>query len=494
LFENFAKGLIGFFNLGNIIFINLGVFFGIVFGAIPGLTGILGIILLLPLTFKMPTSSALLFLTGIYCGGCYGGSISAILLGIPETNESIATVFDGYPMAKKGKAYKALNMALVASTIGGLISAFTLLFTTPVISKFAIKFGPPEYFALAVLGLSVIAGINKDSLCKGIVMGSIGCLISTVGLDLLSGIPRFVFGNINLIGGLEFFPILLGLFLIPKILNKILDKSYLEEHKTNIKMNLSDKLSISEIKRCMVTILKSSGIGISIGAIPGPGSAIAAFISYNEAKKSSKHPEEFGHGVLEGVAAPESANNGVTSASLIPLFTLGIPGSAIAAVLLGALTMHGLTPGPSIFRDQGAIIYVIMIGLVFINLFMFVQGKLLIKCFVRIMSVSQKLLLPILVLFSVIGAFSCRESLFDVMLMLVVGFVFYVLDKFKFPAAPVILGIILGPIAEVSLKQSLIMSEGSWSIFVTRPISLSIIVIMILILLKTPKTEKKLEK
>jgi len=494
LFENFIKSLIVLFNLEIFISINIGVFVGIIFGAIPGLTGILGIVLLLPLTFDMSPTSALLMLLGIYCGGCYGGSISAILLGIPGTNEATATMLDGYPMAKKGKANKALNTSLIASTIGGLISAFALLFIAPPISKFAINFGPPEYFTLAVVGLSVIAQVSGHSLCKGIIMGLIGCLISTVGLDPLSGTQRFVFGNINLISGLGLLPILLGLFVIPNVLNKILDKSFLEKYKINVKIDFSDKLRISEIKQCMATVLKSSGIGILIGSIPGPGSAIAAFISYNEAKISSKHPEEFGHGVLEGIAAPESANNAVTAASLIPLLTLGVPGSAAAAVLLGALTMHGLIPGPSLFKEQGTIIYAMMIGLIFVNLFMFVQGKLLIKYFAKITTVSQKLLIPILLLLSITGAFAYKESLFDIKVLLVAGFVSYVLNKLEFPAVPLLLGMILGPIAELSFKQSLVMSEGSWLIFITRPISLFFIVIMILTLLKSPKTVKKSEK
>jgi len=325
-------------------------------------------------------------------------------------------------------------------------------------------------------------------------MGCIGCLMATVGLDPTSGTSRFVFGSINLIAGLGLLSILLGIFAIPNIINRILDKSYLKKYKSNIKVDFkvdfSDKLSISEIKQCMPTILKSSGIGVFIGAIPGPGAAIAAFISYNEAKRSSKHPKDFGHGALEGIAAPESANNAVTAASLIPLLTLGLPGSVVAATLIGALTMHGLITGPSLFREQGVTIYAILIGTIFLNLFMFAQGKLLIKYFAKVMNIPQILLIPILVLFCTTGAFAFNESLFDIIVLLVSGSVVYILNKLEFPAIPVILGMILGPLAEINLKRSLVMSEGSWLIFITRPISLFFVVITILFLLITVKGQK----
>ena len=491
--EFFLDGLITLFTVKNFLFMNIGVFVGIVFGATPGLTANLGIILLLPLTFRMEPTNSIIMLLGIYCGGTYGGSISAILLGTPGTNVAAATLLDGYPLAQKGHAKKALDIALISSTIAGLFSAFLLLFAAPAIAKFTIKFAGPEYFALAIFGLSIIAGVSGDSLAKGMIAGFMGFLISTIGMDQNSGLLRFTFGNLNLMRGLGILPVLLGVFAIPIILGKILDNSYTEKYQSKIKVKTEDSLTRKEIVRCLPHIFKSSLIGSFIGAIPGAGAAIAAFMSYNEAKRSAKNPEEFGKGALEGIAAPEAGNNAVTGSSLIPLFTLGIPGSVVAATLIGALTMQGLVPGPALFQSQGVIIYAIMIGLVFINIFMFIQGKMLTRYFSKITKVPQILLIPILLLLCAAGSFAFSNSIFNVYVLALFGLLCYVMGKLGFPQVPIVLGMILGPIAETNLQRALVMSEGSWLIFFTRPISLFFIIITILflVLIKRQKREKK---
>lgn len=479
MFESILQGFADFLSLPNLLATNFGMLLGIVFGAIPGMSADLAIVIMLPFTFSMDPITGILLLMAIYCGGAYGGSISSILLNTPGTNVALATMFDGYPLAQKGKAKKALGMALVASTIGGVISAFALLFIAPVLADFAMKFAPPEYFALALFGLSIIAGISGKSLTKGLMAGCLGAMVSIVGIDASSGAARFTFGNYELYRGLGLLPVLLGIFALPTIMNKLRTGEYRSVPAEMVSYEGSDNLTRQDIRECMPTILKSSVIGVIIGAIPGAGAAIAAFMSYNEAKRSSKHPERFGQGELIGVAAPESANNAVTAASFIPLLTLGIPGSVAAATLVGAFTMQGMVVGPTLFANHGDILYAIMVGTIFINLFMLAQGHFLIKGFARITKVPQSILMVALTMFCVVGAYSFNNSMFDVYILLACGIVMYLLGKLDVPGAPFVLGIILGPLAESNLKRALVMSEGSWSIFITRPLSLLFLVLTV---------------
>lgn len=479
MFEYILGGFIDTFTVSNILIIFAGTFVGIVFGAIPGLSTDLAVILFLPLTFTMDVLPSILLLLGVYCGGTYGGSITAILIGTPGTNVAVATVFDGYPMAQKGYAKKALGIALYSSTIAGIISALLLLFTAPFISKFVLKFGPPEYFCLAVFGISVIAGVSGNSLLRGIIMGCFGFFVSTIGVDAASGATRFTFGNVFLMKGLGLLPVLLGVFAFPNILNQIYNKGYLKKFSTSEMQSKKDKLSKEEMKGCMKIIGKSTVIGSIIGAIPGAGAGIAAFMAYNEAKRTSKDGEKFGTGVLDGIAAPESANNAVTGTSLIPLFTLGIPGSVVAALLIGAFTMQGLTPGPTLFKTQAPLMYAIMVGLIICNIAMFIEGKYLIGFFSKISKVPQPVLFTALALFCVAGSFSYSNNMFDVYVLLIFGIIMYLIQRLGFPGAPFVLGIILGPLMESNLANSLVMSDGSWLIFFKRPISVIIILITI---------------
>lgn len=469
MLETVAGGLYDLLTLNNLIFMNIGMFAGIIFGAIPGLSANIGIMLMLPMTFAMSPSCGILMLMGVYCGGTYGGSITAILIGTPGTNVAVATVFDGYPLAKQGKANKALTMALVASTIGGIVSSFVLLFTAPLISEVALMFGPPEYFALAIFGLSIIAGISGESLLRGLVASVLGYMTAMVGIDSASGAIRFTFGNIYMLKGLGLVPVLLGVFAIPNVLEKILDRDFgASMQDGEVKVSETDRLERSELRASMPVIAKGTVIGLIIGAIPGAGAAIAAFIAYNEARRTSKNARNFGHGELDGLAAPESANNAVTGASFIPLFTLGIPGSIAAAALIGAFTIHGMQVGPSLFRTQGRLLYTVMFGLIAVNIFMYLQGKFLIKGFANVAKVPQILLIPGLLLFCVAGSYANANHVFDVYVMLVYGIVIYYLRKIDIPGPPFVLGIILGPLTEENLKRSLVMSDGSWTIFFTR--------------------------
>jgi putative tricarboxylic transport membrane protein len=361
--ETVALAFSYFLHFENFIYINIGMFIGIIVGAIPGINGVIAITILLPFTFTLGQVSAILFLISVFFGANFGGSISAILINTPGTGSAAATMIDGYPFAKRGFPRKGLDMALVASTIGGLISSLCLLFFTPQISKFAVKIGPPEYFALSLLGLSIIASVSGKSILKGLISGGLGLLIAMVGIDPNSGITRFTFGSPNLFGGIKMTAVFLGVYAIAQIIEWVNDtgneSSSLEFHK----ISESDRLSLKDIKNTFITMIKSSFIGAFIGALPGAGTDIAAFLAYNEAKRCAKTGEKFGEGEIKGIAAPESANNGATAATLVPLLTLGIPGGAVAAILMGAFTMQGLVVGPKLFSEAGPILYAIFFWL-----------------------------------------------------------------------------------------------------------------------------------
>jgi len=476
----------------NFVFINVGTFIGIIFGAIPGMSGNLGITVFLPFTFSMGTVPALLMLCGIFFGSNFGGSISAILINTPGTNGACATLLDGYPLAKKGHPLKALDMALIASTFGGLVSALCLLFFSPQISKVAMSFGAPEYFALALFGLSIIASVSGKSIMKGLISGSVGMLVATVGIDSVSGMTRFTFGNIKMYNGIKMIAVLLGVYAVAQLIARINGtEAGGQASRLDMKGMKSDRVSFKEVKSLLPTMGKSSIIGSVIGAIPGTGSAIAAYISYNEAKRRAKPDEHFGEGELKGIAAPESANNGATASCLIPLLTLGIPGDAVAATLMGAFTMHGLVVGPKLFVSSGSVIYAMMIGCVIAQLFMYLQGRYLMPVFVKITHIPQDLLTALLMVVCCAGAFAIANSPFEVYVMLVFGVVAYVMNKFGFPPVPIVLGMVLGPIAESNLRNSLTLSKGSWMIFVQRPICLMFIVLTVVLIFLLKRSAKK---
>ena len=481
MLQNIIEGIRGIMSFDILIFMNIGVMIGIIFGAIPGMTGNLAIVLLMSFTYGMDPVVAMVMLVSIYCGANFGGSIPAILIEAPGTNAAAATMMDGHPLSKKGFPRKALFMALVASTIGGIISSLALLFFAPQLSRVALSFGPPEYFALAVFGLSVIASVSGNNLVKGIISGCFGILVSTVGLDMMTGGYRFTFGNINLYNGIKLVPAMLGVFAISKMIERI---NLQQSDQTLIQLGDKsvDNLTMKEVRSTLPTILRSSVIGTIIGAIPGTGAAIASYLGYSEAKRRSDHPEEFGTGIIEGIAAPEAANNGLTAATLIPLLTLGIPGGAVAATLLGAFIMHGLVPGPTLFNEQAGTMYAIMVGILLANVFMYLQGRYLLGLFAKITQVPQDLLTPILIVICCAGAYSFANSMFDVYILAVFGFISYLMQKVGFPAVPIVLGVVLGPIAESNLRNALVMSDGSFMIFLQRPISVLFIVLTVVFL------------
>jgi len=477
--EQFLGGLEILAQWQNFLIIPLGLAIGIVVGAIPGLTSDLGIILCIPLTYGMDPTMAILMLLAIYCGGTYGGSITAILINTPGTSANAATLFDGYPMTVKGQAFKALQMALFASTIGGLISAFALLFLAPQIAKITLLFGPAEYFALAVFGLSVIAGVSNNSIFKGLIGACIGLFIATVGVDNISGTTRFIFGQNKLMAGIDLIIALIGLFAISEIMMKS-QYDPKKDHKTiSASAITKDKITKDEYRRCWKPIGIGSLIGVIIGATPGTGGGLAAFISYNQVKQGSTHPETFGKGEIEGVAASEAANNGACGATMIPMLTLGVPGDGATAILMGAFMLHGMVPGPSLFAEQGNILYAIMLGLIVVNVFMYIIGSGFTRFYAHITRIPYEILAPIVMTFCIAGAYSTNNRIYDIYIILIFGIIAYFLRRMDFQLVPILLGIVLGPLAEKNFRRAMVISKGSFDIFFTRPISCAFIVIAI---------------
>ncbi len=455
-------------------FLLFGVTGGIAIGSLPGLTATMGVAVLLPLTFGMESTRALVLLVGVYIGAIYGGSISAILLKTPGTPAAAATVLDGHSMAKKGEAAKALSISAIASFVGGTVSTVMLIMFSPVLAKFALKFGAPEYFALAVFGLSIIASISGKHPAKGLLAGMLGLLVATVGLDPVTSYPRFTFGQMHLYNGFSIIPVLIGLFALSETFVQM--ESFIpgEKIKTTFKRGI---VSLKETISLMPTMLKSGFIGSIIGSIPGAGADIAAFVTYNEARRSSKNPEEFGQGSPEGIAAPEAGNNGVTGGALVPLLTLGVPGDAVAAVMLGALIIQGLQPGPLLFTQNADVVYGLFASMLVGNLLMLILGLLGVRLFCRVVEIPKQVIIPTVITLSIVGAYSMNNSVFDLWVALGFGIIGYLMQKVELPASPVILAVILGPMAESNLRRSVLMYQGGLEFLWTRPITVLFLVL-----------------
>ena len=462
----------------NILVIFAGAAVGIFVGAMPGLSSIMGLSLMLPVTLKFDGTTGILMLLGVFCGAIYGGSITAILIKTPGTANSAATVLDGYPLTQKGQAARALGVSTFASTFGGIFSAIMLLWTAPLLSKVALSFTSPEYFSLAILGLSMVTSLSSKNVTKGLISAVLGLLMATVGMDTLTGVKRFTFGTTYLLGGLSMVPVLIALYAFAQVMQNIETDGQTQRPEREKLRHVFPNGKI--IKKIMPTLLRSSVIGTVLGAIPGIGGDIACWMSYNEARRFDKHPEEFGTGRIEGVAAPEAANNAISGGALIPLLTLGIPGAAGTAVMLGALMMQGIVPGPLLFQTQQTEVYSIIVGLLLANIAMGVIGFAGIRLFARIGSVKNRYMVPIVVMFCVIGTFALNSSINDVFMMMIVGVIAWFLIKLDYPMPPVILGLILGSQLERNLQRSLSLSGGSFAIFFTRPISCILLVIAVL--------------
>ena len=465
------------FSIEGILAMFLGLCMGIVFGAIPGLTSTLALSLLVPVTFGMDPAIAMLIMCGSYCGAEYGGSISAILIGVPGTPAAFATKMDGYPMMKKGKAWNALRMSAWASMWGGLFSAIVLVVMGPAVAKLALRFGPPEFCAIGLFGMSIICSMDEKSMVKALISGGFGIFLATIGMDVITGYPRFTFNNVNLLGGLELVPTLVGLFAVPEIISMLFEK----EKAIPTGTKLTGKLfpTKEELKKTVGAILRGSFLGTVIGIIPGTGSAISCVMAWNETKRASKHPEEFGHGAIEGVAASESGNNSVTGGTLIPTMALGVPGNSSTAILLGALMLHGLTPGPNIFNDQPIVVYSILIGLIIINVMLYFTAMTGLRGFVHVLRIPKGLVSPVVATLTIMGCYSIRNNYFDVVTALIIGIIAFFMKKGRFPVTPIVVALILTSTVENAFFQSMIITQNGFGIFFTRPLSLALIVITV---------------
>lgn len=475
MFDYLAIGLTNVLTFTNLLAIIVGTALGLFVGAMPGLSATMAIAILLPLTFNMPPATGLSMLASLYMGAMYGGSIAAILINTPGTPAAAATVLDGYPMAQQGKAGKALGVSLFASLVGGVLSSLALLTIAPILGGVALQFGPVELFAIAVLGITIIGSLSQGSAIKGLLSGVVGLLLAMVGMDPITGSARFTFGILNLYSGVSFTVALIGLFSIPQAI-RLIEK----DEKTTAAINsFKDKMlpTLAEIKQIGVTVLRSSFIGIFTGIIPGTGGDTACWFGYNEAKRFSKNKDNFGKGDIEGVAASEAANNAVVGGALIPTLTLGIPGSSATAIIMGALMVHGIMPGPTLMTEYADVTYTLIWALLFSNVAMFVEGLLFTKAAIQVTRVPNKVLSPIIIILCVIGAFAINNSFFDVYMMLIFGLLGYFMDKIGMPTAPMVVGLILGQMLNVSLHQSLMISGGSWMIFFSNPISTVLLLI-----------------
>ena len=491
-----ASGLL--FTLENILWINLGVLIGAIFAAIPGLSVILCIILFLPVTYSMSAIPGMMFLLGIYCAGGYGGSVSAILINTPGTPHAAATMMDGHPLSKQGRTKAALKIALYASTFGGIFSALVLLFLGPQVAKISAMLGTAEYFMVCLFGMTIIAGVSGKSLTKGIIAACLGLLVSCIGADPMTSYDRFTFGISRLYLGLDTAVVLIGLFALVEIIGK----SELKRDQMNLKAGKlgekdDGKITKDEFKRMVRPMIVSSIIGSCVGIVPGTGASEASWFSYNTAKNMSKHPEEFGNGSVEGIAAAESANNAVCGATLVPLLTLGIPGDGCVAIMLSALMINGLNPGLSLFTTDGDIMYAIMLGLILVNIFMFIQGRYLTGLFAKVVSIPTEILTPIIVIFCFAGAYSVNNNYFDLSVALIFGVISYLMRKLELPAVPMLLGLVLGGMTETNFRRALLISDGSPKIFFSSVfcwIFIALIVIVIGGVLRGNLKEAKKEK
>ncbi|MEP2889778.1 tripartite tricarboxylate transporter permease [Tateyamaria sp.] len=468
-----------------------GICIGVIGGAIPGLSATMAVALTLPFTFAMQPITGILLLLGVYKGGIFGGSIPAILIKTPGTPASSATILDGHPMAERGEAGRALGMALWASCTADLVSNLALILFAGWLASFALNFGPPEFFALILFSLTIIAGVSGDSLLRGALSALLGLLLATVGLDLVYGTNRFTFGDPNMMGGLNFIAVLIGLFAIPEVIAMAWNPT---AHLGKAQSLGKSKVTFADYRRSFKSIIRGSFIGVFLGSIPGIGAAPSAFLSYSEARRKSPNKDNFGKGEIEGVAASEAGNNGVAGATLIPLLALGVPGDVITAIIIGAFMVHGLQPGPMMFILNVDIIYGLFIGLIVSSVFLFIVGSVAIRGFKFVADVPKRILMPTVLVLCIYGVFAVNNNIFDVGVMFAMGWVGYLMLRYQVPAAPFLIAFILGPLLEDNFRQSMLMSGSDPMILLRGPITwffwtLTVITVVAIVrtMLKTSK-------
>jgi len=490
--HSLMHGFSVFFTPYNLWMAVVGCFFGTMVGVLPGLGASATIALLIPFTFGMNATPAMIMIASLYYGSKYGGSITSILINIPGENASVVTTFDGYQMALQGRAGAALGIAAIGSFIGGVLGTFGLIFVAVPLAQFSLKFGPAEYFSLIIMGMLTIVFVGGKSITKSLMSGVLGISLGVVGADIVQGAPRFVFGIPELMDGIDFIVVVMGIFGLGEVL--VSAEEYMKMDSIKVPFT---KLwpTWKDIVDSRWAILRGTAIGFVIGALPGAGATIASFMSYGIEKSSSKHPERFGKGAIEGVAGPESANNAACSGAMAPLLALGIPGSGATAVMLGALMLYGLKPGPMLFTTSPDFVWALIASMFVGNVILLIMNLPMVPLFALSLRISYSLLYPIIIVICMIGVYSLNSSMFDIWMMWVFGIIGYFMKKYDISGAPLIIGLVLGPILEQSLYRALSLAHGSILVFVTRPISatlLAIAVVMsIVVSLKTIKTVRK---
>jgi len=452
------------FNIGLIF---AGVLIGVLVGALPGLSSPMAVALLLPFTISLEPVAAISMMAALYCAGTFGGSITAILINAPGAPPAAATALDGYPMAQRGEAGRALGIAAVSSICGGIFSLIVFLLAAPLLAKVATSFRPMEYFALTVFALSMLASISGKSSLRNLISGALGVLLGTIGIHLTTGVERFTFDIPELTEGISFIPVLIGLFAIGELFNQSQTLNVVYERVSSIVVKLPSR---DDFRRIRGTILRSSGIGTFIGILPAEGATVAAIMGYNEAKRWSKNKHEFGTGCPEGIAGPEAANNAATGGAMVPTLALGIPGSGTTAIILAALIMHGFRPGPHLMKETPEFVYAIFGAMLVANIMFLVIGLAGAKVFSRVTLIPRTILWPAVFVFALIGSYAIGTSVFDVWVMLVSGIVGFVMLRHGFSPAPLVMGLILGRLVEESLSQSMILLDNEWLRFFESPI------------------------
>jgi len=482
VWETIGAGLANTFTISNMAALTFGGIMGIVVGIVPGIGPMVGMVILLPFTYSLPPDIALSMLLGVFCGGYFGGGVPAVLLRTPGVPSSMITSLDGYPLTQKGDAQLGLSAAIVGSFSGGIISVFMLMIMAPALARVAASFSSPEYFMVAVFGLVVVIMMNRRQLAQGILLTSLGLWFSTVGIDPGTLVPRFDFGTTQMQNGLNVAPMCLGFFGIGQSL-LLLERKIMETDTLNLTRSTLDFSKIIQAFRYRVTIVKSGVIGTLVGLIPGTGSITASFFAYTEAQRSSKNPESFGKGNPEGCIASEAGNNAVPAGAMIPLLTLGIPGEALAALLLGIFTANGIYPGPLLLVKEPVLIYTIYFSMLMINIVAFVLLALFLRPFATIVRIPNTILAVSVMVISLLGIYSMNLQVFEMGVAIFMGVLGYIMLRLEWPLVPWVLGFVLGPIIEERMRESLSMSEGSPIIFVSRPISLGFVMACLLVVL-----------
>lgn len=469
----------------NLAFAFFGVLIGTAVGVLPGIGPMSGVALLIPVTATLTTgldpesaaASSIILLAGVYYGAMYGGSTTSILLNTPGESSSVVTTLDGYQMAKNGRAGAALSIAAIGSFVAGIVALIGLAILAEPLSNVALSFGPAEYFSLMILGLCAVSGLAGKSMTKALIMTVMGLLLATIGMDNVSGVARFTYNIPVLYSGLEFLTVAVGLFALGEVFKTILHKEEDDGEISKVGRIFPTK---QDLKDSSGPIMRGSLLGFFIGVLPGAGATLASFFSYIAEKRISKNPEKFGKGAIEGVAAPESANNAASGGAMIPLLTLGIPGSGTTAILMGALIMYNVQPGPLLFSDHPKVAWGLIASMFIGNLMLLILNMPLVKVFAKIIETPKKYLLPIIVAISIFGVYAVQYTVFDLLLLIGCGVVGYYLTKNDFPVAPLVLGLVLGPMIENNMRRALTQSNGDFMIFLEKPVSLSFLILAVL--------------